>query len=456
MNEHNPAIGNLEAQLLGLSTLVQLGNRARGALSLLELAFIMVNETHALVPYRQAALWRRDRRGAGKVLAISGAATVETGAHFSLWLERALAAFDAATKNSALRAVERATLPSALAGEWAEWLPEHGLWVPLATSKGEILGALFLARDLDWSEGEQFLVRELGDIYAFVWAALGGLHRRGLRWAALRRNGRVKLGVALLIVAVLMMPVSQSVLAPAEVVAYQPAVVRAPLDGVVERIDVAPNQDVREGDLLLELDPRTVENRLAVADKALAVAEAEYRQAAQQALFDDKSRNQLSVLKGHVDERREEVAYDQSLLDRIRVKSPRAGIVVVEDPSEWIGRPVSLGERILTVADPTQAEIEIHLPAADAIPLPKDAALELFLYSTPETPVAGRVRFLSYDAVLGPDGTLSYVLKARFDGGGPPPRIGLRGTAKVYGQRVSLFYHLMRRPLATFRQMLGF
>ena len=35
------------------------------------------------------------------------------------------------------------------------------------------------------------------------------------------------------------------------------------------------------------------------------------------------------------------------------------------------------------------------------------------------------------------------------------PRIGLRGTAKVYGEKVSLFYYLFRRPITYLRQHLG-
>jgi hypothetical protein len=36
-----------------------------------------------------------------------------------------------------------------------------------------------------------------------------------------------------------------------------------------------------------------------------------------------------------------------------------------------------------------------------------------------------------------------------------PPRIGLKGTAKIYGPRVTLFYYIMRRPLAALRQLVG-
>ena len=38
---------------------------------------------------------------------------------------------------------------------------------------------------------------------------------------------------------------------------------------------------------------------------------------------------------------------------------------------------------------------------------------------------------------------------------GEPPRIGSRGTAKLYGQWVPLSYSLLRRPLTAARQFIG-
>ena len=86
------ASGNIESQLFALSTLVQLVKRARHSKDEQELAFVMVNETHSLLPYRQAALWRHDGIGQGRIVAISGAAVVERNAPLTLWIERALAA----------------------------------------------------------------------------------------------------------------------------------------------------------------------------------------------------------------------------------------------------------------------------------------------------------------------------------------------------------------------------
>jgi hypothetical protein len=456
---------NLEAQLFGLSTLIQLGKRARHAATQKELAFIIVNETHSLVPYRQAALWQRGG-GGGRVVALSGSATVERNTPFTSWLSRAFAALESAAKapapeappaapaGPAARAVDATALPGALGAQWAEWLPPHGLFVPLVATPGVTQGALLLAREQPFTDGDRVLAQELADGYAHAWAAFRG--RR--RWS-LARLGRartlVKLAVVAALIGVMWVPVTLSALAPAEVVAFEPTIVRAPLEGVVDHFEVQPNDTVKEGQVLLELDRRAIENKLEVATKALAVAAAEYRQAAQQAVFDDKSRAQLAVLKGRMDQRRAEADYARSLLDRIRVTATRSGLALFDDPANWVGRPVSLGERLLEIADPQRAELEIWLPVADAITLQPGATVEFFLNVAPDAPRPARLRIASYDATMSPSGVLGYRLKAALADDKAPPRIGLRGTAKLYGERVTLFYYLMRRPLSAARQFLG-
>ncbi|MDB5599541.1 MAG: hypothetical protein JWN71_1585 [Xanthobacteraceae bacterium] len=444
---------DLQAQLFALSTLVQLVKRARHAKSAQELAFIAVNETHSLIAYRQAVLWRHEGTGRGRVVAISGTPVAERHAPLTLWLSRAMAALDRKIKSETAMPVTAADLDQSLASEWAEWLPAHGLWVPVIGPQGP-LGALLLAREQPWSDGDRYLLQELADGYAHAWS--GQLGRRRSLSGRLRPRGLVKLAIAAALIGALFLPVTLSALAPAEVVPYEPTIVRAPLDGVVDHFKVQPNDTVKQGQLLLALDPRTIENKVDVARKALQVAEAEYRQAAQSAVFDDKSRALLAVLKGRMDQRRADVDYTQSLLDRINVTASRDGIALFSDPNDWIGRPVTIGERLLDIANPASAEIEIWLPVADAIALEPGSDVAFFLNVAPADPLSARLRLASYEATLAPSGVLGYRLKASLKPGETPPRIGLRGTAKVYGERVTLFYYLMRRPLAAARQFLGF
>ena len=64
--------------------LLELAQRARAAASGNELAFLAVNETRALAPYRQAALWFH---GAG-VHTLSGVVAVESNAPYAQWLDQ--------------------------------------------------------------------------------------------------------------------------------------------------------------------------------------------------------------------------------------------------------------------------------------------------------------------------------------------------------------------------------
>jgi hypothetical protein len=448
------ASSTVESQLFALSTLVQLIKRARHAGTPQELGFIMVNETHALIPYRQAALWRRDRPGHGRVVAISGTTVVENNAPLTLWLSRALARFDATGEDGGPRPVEAGGLPETLREEWTEWLPAHGLWVPLSDGNGKNLGALFLARDQSWAEGERHLIQELADGYASAWAAFRP-RRLFILAPTTRASWGIRLGIAAALVIALLLPIRLSALAPADVVPFKPTIVRAPLEGVVDKFRVEPNEPVKAGQPLLDLDPRAIENKLDVAKKALSVAEAEYRQMAQQAVFDDKSRSQLAILKGRMDQRRADMTYAQSLLDRIHVTATRSGIALFDDPNDWIGKPVTIGERLLEIADPNQGELEIWLPVSDAITLNLGAEVDFFLNVAPDAPLRATLRQASYDATVSPSGVLGYRLKAKFAEANKVPRIGLRGTAKIYGEHVTLFYYLMRRPLAAVRQMLG-
>jgi hypothetical protein len=127
--------------------------------------------------------------------------------------------------------------------EWADWLPPKPLFLPLKDADGKHLGTLLLARDEDWDEGTTAILQRLTDIYAFAWAAK---HRPTplSQWRhRLTSLPRWKRMVAAGICLVLIFPVRLSVLAQAEIVPSDPAVIRAPLDGVIETVRVQPTLD---------------------------------------------------------------------------------------------------------------------------------------------------------------------------------------------------------------------
>lgn len=445
-----------------LAAVWALARQARQAASDRELAFMLVNETQGLADYRQAALWLQ---GEG-AYSLSGVVQIEANAPYVLWLESVCTHLAAQTGEpcTTLTAVD---LPPDLGQEWAQWWPEHALWVSMSRS-GETAnaGGLLLLRDAPWHDHELALLREWVDAW---WHAFEAKHSPRLktlqawrgRLRALferqpgqpwwRQNSVRVLGLVML---VLLFPVRITVLAPGELVPAHPVIMRAPLDGVIDVFHVQPNQTVQANQPLFGFDEVVIQARLDVAVQSLATTETDYRQTSQMALTDAKSKSQLALLLGKVDEKRAEVDYLNEQLQRARVLSPQAGVVLMDDPAEWMGKPVAVGERILRIAALDDAEVEAWLPLADAIDLQPGAALSLYLSSSPLSPVSAKLRYLAHDAVQRPDGNFAYRVRATLTEK-THHRVGLKGTAKLQGNWVPLVYWVMRRPVATARAYVG-
>lgn len=436
-----------------LVTLLQLARRAREAENTTQLGFIAVNETYALTHYRQAALWLHD----DGVKTLSGVVTPEANAPYVLWLNHVFKYYQSQYQSKVTQPVaqlDASMLPTMLATEWAEWLPKYGLLLAL-----EDAGYLLLARDEEWTEAEIVMLEEWRGLWSQAWAALQS--QRSFRKIFREHSRPHKLSstiakwIALVSVSLaLSIQVPLTVLAPAELVPVKPAVIRSPLDGVVDRVLVSPNQRVRQNDPLFELDRAGIQNKLQVAQRTLGTLQAEYRQKAQQALFDPSSKSQLAPLQGQIAEKSTEIHYLRQLNERGIAVSPRDGITLLDDPEEWSGRPVATGEKIMMVADPRAVEIEAWLSLSDAIRFHDGASVKLYLNADPLKPVQAKLRYVSHEATERPDGSYAYRLRATLTSPNPP-RLGLKGVAKIEGEQVSIGYWMVRRPLAALRAWLG-
>ncbi|CAM3965337.1 multidrug resistance protein MdtN [compost metagenome] len=435
-----PVPGVLEqllAHYLGLE------RQARAAATVEALAFAMVNDGQALFGYRHAVLLI-----AGKVRALTGISVVEPNAPFVAFIERAVGCLEAAKHLANAAPVRAQALDAASREDWQALSAAEAFWLPLKDRRGEVFGGLWLARDTPWSEAEQALLVQLGDCYSHAWRALQPGKPWRLRWPL-----RTRWALASIVLLLLFVPVRQSVLAPAEVVPRNGQVVAAPLDGVIAEFLVKPNQRVTIGQLLLRFDATSLKAQADVAERTLGVAEAELKANTQRAFSDAESGARLDLLAARVEQKRAEYDYARDLLARTEVRAEREGIAVFADAQRLTGKPVQTGERLLEIADPAEAELRIELPVADAIDLAPGAEVALFLDSDPLHRHSAQLERAAYQAQTTPAGQLAYRLDARFSAG--PPRIGLRGTAKVFGQRAPLALYLLRRPLAALRQAVG-
>ena len=444
---------------LPAATLLSLARQAREAQSEAELRFVLVNDTRALADYRQGAFWVA---GLG-VRALSGVAQIEANAPYAQWLEKVCAHLAGACSDAAIVTAE--DLPEDLAGEWSEWLPEEAVWLPTPVREGLPAGALLLAREHAWTAAELASLREWLELWWQSWRAAFKVPMaswRALRYRLLgnpaqnlpwwRRRSTAWIAI---IVALLLLPVRLSVRAPGELVPVHPIAIRSPLEGVVDRFFVQPNDVVAKDQPLLALDDALLRSKLDVARQSLSAAETDYRQTSQLALNDAKSKGLLALQLGKIEEKRAEVDYLQGQLARVRVVAPANGVVLLDDPAEWIGRPVTLGERILRIAATEDIEVEVWLPLGDAIALPVGAPVALYLDASPLNPVKAELRYVAHEAQPRPDGTFAYRVRATL-AAPTGHRVGLKGTARLDGRRVPLAYYLLRRPLASLRTTLGY
>jgi hypothetical protein len=424
---------------------LDLEQQARAANSTEELAYCIVNDSQPLFSFRHAALVIN-----GKVRAVTGVTQPAPHAPFVAFVERACTQLSSVDEKTLAqcRVIQASQLDEQSRKDWLALSAPEALWSPLNDRQGNPFGGIWYAREQPWQSTDQILAEQLSGAFSHAWLAL---EPQTPRW---RRRARWKIVVpALLLLACLFIPVRQSVLAPAEVIPHQGRVVAAPLDGVIQSFTVLPNQSVRQGDVLVRFDSTTLKAQADVAERALNVAEAEHRASSQRAFQDTDSKARLVFLAAQVAQKRAERDYANALLSRAEIRAERDGIAVFADATRWMGKPVRTGERLMELADPALTALRIELDVGDAIQLQQEAPITLFLDSDPLTPHAALLERIAYESEQTPAGNLAYRLDARFTD--TPPRIGLRGTAKISGDYVPLAVYLFRRPLAVIRQAIG-
>jgi hypothetical protein len=324
-------------------------------------------------------------------------------------------------------------------------------WLPFQLRDGTVFGGMLVTREIPWNKQDLVILRRLASTYSHAWSALTGERR-------LKRRVKLKPLIAAALITVTALgfyPVPLTILAPVEVAPISPRIIAAPLDGVIESIAVNPDQAVRQGEPLLKMSDVMLRNELAVAEQDVRVAEAKLMQVTQGAVADPKLRADLAITRSELTVAAAKRNYARDMLQRSDVRSPSDGIAIYTDRRDWVGRPVTTGERIMEIADPTRMQLRIDVPVADAIAVSKGAKVRAFLDSDPLRPASAKVEAVSFEARMVEGDVLAYRIYASLDGDKPGMRLGIRGTAQISGDKVALAYYLFRKPISVIRQRFG-
>lgn len=442
-----------------IASLLELEKRLRVAHSSKQLYYTIANQTHSCLSYVQSVLVTRCPLREYQVAAASDIPVIDYTSPFVRWMETLGQNLLVEHDCKEILEVHKGKVSAGLQEDWSEMAPEYLLVIPLrdASEREKSPAYLLLFRDEPWAESDKIIADHLSESMGHALLALDKPNFLTQLRAKFKLR-KVAAGIVLALVLVLCLPVRLSTIAPVEVIAKDPHVVSAPMQGVVREVTIEPNATVEPENLLVEFEDIELKSEFEIAQQSLNVALAELKTAEQTGFLDPAIKARRAELKATVELRTVERDYAAEKLAKAELRTTEAGVVVLEDPSAWKGRPVSVGERILLVADPSQIELEIMLPVKDSIALKESAETKLFFDHEPLKVWEGVIRYASYSPTITPEDVVAYRLIAELnveDATEILPRIGMRGTAKLYGERVSLFFLLFRRPITGFRQWLG-
>ena len=432
------------------------------------LDFLVCNEIGRLVRSDTVlALHRRGRDGVARVASVAGVSGFEADAPLVTLVERVVAdAVDGDTADG-----EQGGNGATLSAERRAALEALGLSALLHVRLGDEGDLVLLRRGAPFAAHERRIAAQAADAIAHAARAL----RRDARGRGARGAGRAApgtgrppalprrlraLAIGLGCAALACLPVRQSVMAEAEIIAARPEMVVAGLDGVVAELLVAPNERVRAGQTLVRFDGTELEHARERVEAELALARDRLREARQSTLGRAARGALLAELEAAIALKRLDLRFTEERLDELELRAASDGVALYSREQDWLGRAVRTGDPIMEIAVDAERRFEAWVAVGDAIELAAGDEAKFFPDAFPLDAMRGTVRSTSFFARRTPTDTLAYRVVADLDApdatsDASDARLGMKGSVRLYGERVSLGYYLLRRPLATTRRVLG-
>ncbi|MEC7840116.1 MAG: HlyD family efflux transporter periplasmic adaptor subunit [Chlamydiota bacterium] len=448
--------GNQNQQMLQhMATINRLNLKAFDTKKRQTLIFSILNETIHAIRYDRAVLWDMEKKHP-KLLGVSGQSEPNKDARLTKqWLALV----------SAMNTPEEAQLltPESITGETHIWNDyEEGtkasvIWLPIKHDNKLVLGLwLEIFGKIQNPESVKntldFLTTYLTPAYGIAWDNLKP--KFAIKEKAVGKKPFM-IGLFSILLASLIIQVPLRVVAPCEIVANDPILITAPLDGIIEEITVDPGDSVLKDDVLIEYDKRVPLRNLKVAQKEVEILKAEANRARTLGLDDKKSRTELGILNLKLEKEKVNLNLAKWQASKLTVKAPNSGVVMLDNPDTWRGKPVQVGEKILSINDPQNTKIRIWIPESDNVVLDPDKPIKVFLNINPEESYTANIIYIANESGLSDDYLPSFVAEANWVDQPDDIKLGLKGTSILYGERVSLLYYFIRKPWAAVRSFLG-
>ena len=435
-----------------LTDFIQFEKEIRAATDINTLGFTVCNYLRKLLKYEVAVLLV-NKAGSNRVHSISGVSDFDKSSPLVVASEKLCNHKDVQLTEVDVLPIRE--LPEKVRDRFDEIYLYELAAVNLTRPNGGQNGVLLMMRSTPWLQHESQLLMQVRDVVSHALCYLtSGKKKSVLRqvFPTLKPDWRWAI-CALMVLSVI--PVPQSVIADAKVTAKSPTVVAAGLNGVVEELLVRPNEKVRAGQLLVRFDDTDLVHRKNTLQQELALARERLRKAQQQTLNTTSAQSQSAELEAQIRLKELEMAYVDESITGLELYAVNDGIALYSEPQDWVGRAVSTGEKIMEIAASSDNQFEILVAANDAIELEQGRQVKFFPLAKPLQAVKGSVDSVGFFAEPHDGELLTYRILAEPESNNTILRLGMKGTARLYGEKVSLGYHLLRKPISAVRRTIG-
>lgn len=214
----------------------------------------------------------------------------------------------------------------------------------------------------------------------------------------------------------------------------------SPIQGRIAICEVRPGAVVTKGQLLARIDEDQLVRDLATANADLSNANKKKDAALASRLANNYSQAALEAQQAQL-----RVASIQDQLQRLEVRSPVDGVVVLGDWQRSIGMPVTLGQNLFEVAELETMTAEVHLTATDLGNIHVGDEVSIRADSSGGTTFTGKIsriepraKVIDDEAIFSADVTIEDSKRQL--------RPGMKGTAQIDAGWKSIGWLLFSRP----------
>jgi len=431
-----------------LTDFIQFEREIRTASSINALGFTSCNYLRKLVDYEVSLLLIEDG-GKHKVNSVSGVSDFDARSPLVSACEELCNHREVPLTNVRVHGGD--TLPENLVQRFNDIRIQQIATVGL--NEGSAIFALI--RDTPWQKHELQLLQQVGEVLAHAINALCAKQKKPFL-SKLSPGFRPNWRWAVCALALFsIVPVPQSIIADAEVTARTPDVVAAGLNGVIDQILVRPNERVSKNQILLRFDDTDLTHRRTTLKQELALAQEQLRKSRQHSLNSVDEGREFAELESQLELKQLELDHINETMARLELRANTDGVVLFSRKQDWLGRSVATGEKIMEIAAADDNQFEIWVAANDAIELSKGRRVKFFPDAQPLEAVGGSVDSVGFFASNTDSETFAYRVVAEPTDKQGTLRLGMKGTARLYGDKVSIAYQIFRKPISALRKNTG-